>query len=253
MKKNNLDKILSLVMCVCMLICILEAVNVNAAVVNPEQVTNVSLTRRSGTELSLEWNEADGASGYAVYMKTNKGAYQLIKSTKSTSLKKKGLTIGNSYCFKVRAYKKVKGKKVYGKYSDVIKKKMTDYEYLVEVMEPYASSDIRKYAGINSLNLYDNEYYYSISTGEGWANSYRTHGYANYNLKGHYSKIDFLYCSYYEEDEGKALVYADDELIETLTTEPNVLPKTMSINVEDVYILKLELDHCALLGVKLYY
>lgn len=252
MKKNNLDKILSLVMCVCMLICILEAVNVNAAVVKPEQVTNVSLTRRSGTELSLEWNEADGASGYAVYMKTNKGSYQLIKSTKSTSLKKKGLTIGNSYCFKVRAYKKVKGKKVYGKYSDVIKKKMTDYEYLVEVMEPYMDSYFKTYTGINSLELYNNEYYHSMSVNKEYIYNHVI-GTANYNLKGHFSKIEFSYCSIWEDDKGKAMIYADDELIETLTTEPNVLPKTMSINVEDVYILKLELDYCALLDVKLYY
>lgn len=251
MKKSNWKKLVSLILAfMCGIGFVFGADDVHAAISKPGQVTGISLARTSGTAVKLSWDEVSEAQGYAVFMKTNKGGYQLIKTTKVTKLNKSGLVIGNSYCFKVRAYKKVRGKKVYGEYSDVVKKKMTNYEYLVEAMEPYASSDIRTYEGINSLDLYGNEYYYSISNHELWLHLV---GYASYNLKGQYSKIEFSYCSFHEEDEGKAVIYADDEMVQTITMNPNTLPKKMSIDVEDVYILKLEMEHCALLGVKLYY
>lgn len=252
MEKKIRKKIISLVLAiVCCFVCMLGVEPVHASATKPGQVTGVSLKRTSGTAVELSWNEVSEAKGYAVYMKTDKGKYKLIKSTKATKLNKSGLVIGNSYYFKVRAYKNVKGKKVYGPYSDVVKKKMTGYEYMMDVLEPYSGegSTVR-YTGTGSISLFDTDFYHSIASR--YYND-SVSGILYYNLKGKYSRIEFSYCSFWEDAEGKAMFFADDELIETLTTSPNVLPKTASIDVKDTYIFKIYLEHCALLDVKLYY
>lgn len=129
MKKSNWKKLVLLILAlICSIGFVFGADDVYAAISKPGRVTGISLTRTSGTAIKLSWDEVSESQGYAVFMKTNKGGYQLIRTTKATSLNKSGLVIGNSYCFKVRAYKKVRGKKVYGQYSDVVKKKMTNYD-----------------------------------------------------------------------------------------------------------------------------
>ncbi|MGN1194520.1 MAG: fibronectin type III domain-containing protein, partial [Acutalibacteraceae bacterium] len=72
---------------------------------------------------SLSWNKQTGASGYIVYMSTSKnGSYKKIATVKGStkvSYTKTGLTKGKTYYFKVRAYKTVDGKNIYGDYSAV--------------------------------------------------------------------------------------------------------------------------------------
>ncbi len=81
----------------------------------------VSLTAKAGTRsAALTWSKASGASGYQIYYATSKnGDYKKLKSTKELSYKKTGLTKGRTYYFKVRAYKKVSGKTLYGAFSDI--------------------------------------------------------------------------------------------------------------------------------------
>lgn len=58
--------------------------------------------------------------GYEVYMATSKkGKYTLIKDTTSTKMTKTKLTSKKGYYFKVKAYRKVDGKKVYSSYSAI--------------------------------------------------------------------------------------------------------------------------------------
>ncbi|MGN0654617.1 MAG: leucine-rich repeat protein [Oscillospiraceae bacterium] len=72
---------------------------------------------------SLSWNKQTGASGYVVYMATSKnGTYKKIATVKGStkvSCTKTGLTKGKTYYFKVKAYKTVDGKNIYGAYSAV--------------------------------------------------------------------------------------------------------------------------------------
>ncbi len=60
-----------------------------------------------------------GCGGYEIYMKAPGGKYTLVKTTTKTTYTRKKLTSKSKYKFKVRAYKKVNGKKVYGAYSKV--------------------------------------------------------------------------------------------------------------------------------------
>ncbi len=70
---------------------------------------------------TVSWKTVKGASGYTVYrsLKKNKG-YKAVKTVKGP--KKKNWTVGKlkkgkKYYFKVRAYRTIRGKKVYGAYS----------------------------------------------------------------------------------------------------------------------------------------
>lgn len=75
-------------------------------------------------QVALSWNKISGATGYEVWMTTSKnGSYKKLTTIKKNSTVKytaKNLKKGGTYYFKVRAYKTVDGKNVYGAYSKTI-------------------------------------------------------------------------------------------------------------------------------------
>lgn len=87
--------------------------------------TKVTTTRKAYNEVQIKWNKVSGADGYAVYKATSEnGTYSLIKridSGKTVSYTWNKTVPGKTYYFKVKAYKKVNGKRVYGKYSTPVK------------------------------------------------------------------------------------------------------------------------------------
>jgi fibronectin type 3 domain-containing protein len=68
---------------------------------------------------TIKWSKVTGATGYVVYMQNSEGEYEKIGSTKSTSYTKKSLKKGKTYYFRVRAYKTLDGKNIYGGYKTV--------------------------------------------------------------------------------------------------------------------------------------
>lgn len=80
------------------------------------KVTGLKSNTLSNSEIKLKWSKVKGASGYTVYMRKN-GKYNKVGDTKSTNYTVKNLPNATRENFKVRAYKTVKGKKVYGAYS----------------------------------------------------------------------------------------------------------------------------------------
>lgn len=83
--------------------------------------TKLSSVKAGKRKVTVEWKKVSGASGYEVYMSTKKSkGYKKVKTiTSGSKIKyvKKGLKKKKTYYFKVRAYKKVNGMKVYGNYS----------------------------------------------------------------------------------------------------------------------------------------
>jgi hypothetical protein len=75
-----------------------------------------SSTKNTAT---VSWNKVTGATGYVVYMQDEFGDYEKIGTTKNTSYTRKKLTKGETYYFRVRAYKTVDGKNIYGGYKTV--------------------------------------------------------------------------------------------------------------------------------------
>ncbi|MDD3185248.1 MAG: cadherin-like beta sandwich domain-containing protein [Anaerostipes sp.] len=95
--------------------------NVKTIKVVPAQVS-IQKVSQKGSYLKTNWKKVSGADGYRVYIKV-KGAknYQRVYQCGKNKLaytKKTGMT-KKTYSVKVRAYKKVKNKKVFGKYSKV--------------------------------------------------------------------------------------------------------------------------------------
>lgn len=86
--------------------------------------TSINSLKNSSTRTAVvKWKKVSGATGYKVYRSTSKkGTYKVvktIKSEKNVSYSNKKLTKGKTYYYKVRAYRVVDGKNVYGPYSAV--------------------------------------------------------------------------------------------------------------------------------------
>ena len=87
------------------------------------KATSVKLAPKKKS-IKISFKSVPSASGYEIYYKNAyMRKYSLLKTTKSKSYKMTGLRRKAKYSFKVRAYKKVDGKKIYGPYSKVVSKK----------------------------------------------------------------------------------------------------------------------------------
>ena len=90
--------------------------SITAEAASVGKVTGLKSNTLSNSKIKLKWKKVKGASGYTVYMRKN-GKYNKVADAKSTTYTVKKLPNATRENFKVRAYKKVKGKKIYGSYS----------------------------------------------------------------------------------------------------------------------------------------
>ena len=94
--------------------------NTKSAYTKPAKVKLSSLTASSSTSIKIKWKKVSGADGYVIYQKVGSGSYKKIKtitSGKTTSYTKKKLSANKKYTYKIKAYKMVGSKKIYGSYS----------------------------------------------------------------------------------------------------------------------------------------
>ena len=93
----------------------------------PAKPTSVKTAKGGSKKIRVSWKKVSGASGYVVYRSTKKTtgykAVKTIKSAKTVKYTTGKLKKGTTYYFKVRAYRTVKGKKVYGSYSAIVSRK----------------------------------------------------------------------------------------------------------------------------------
>lgn len=95
-----------------------EKIKVTSKPLQP--ILKLSSTSTGKVTLTYSSKVSKKTDGYEVYMATSKqGKYKLIKNTDSTEITKSKLTSKKGYYFKVRAYRKVDGKKVYSNYSTI--------------------------------------------------------------------------------------------------------------------------------------
>ncbi|UEL47597.1 fibronectin type III domain-containing protein [Terrisporobacter hibernicus] len=80
-----------------------------------------NVTLKAGSKkITIKWIKINGAKGYKIYRSTSKnGKYSLIKTTTSSSYTNSKLKKGGRYYYKVRAYRIVNGKTIYGNYSPI--------------------------------------------------------------------------------------------------------------------------------------
>lgn len=91
------------------------------------KATGIKVKKDSKQKLKVTWKKVTGANGYTVYrsLKKNKSykAVKTLKGVKSVSYTTGKLKKGKTYYFKVRAYRTIKGKKIYGAWSSVASRK----------------------------------------------------------------------------------------------------------------------------------
>ncbi len=78
------------------------------------------------TSIKLTWDETPGAHGYMIYRSTQSGTRGslLKKLTDSDAVYyDQSVTLGETYYYTVRAYRKISGKQTYGEYSSQLKQK----------------------------------------------------------------------------------------------------------------------------------
>ena len=94
------------------------SVKIEEKIEEPAKVTGLKATKTS-SGVKLTWNKVSGADGYEIAIKVP-GAlnYELYNAT-GTSKTITGLNDAGTYKFKVAAYKKVNGEKIYGSYSSI--------------------------------------------------------------------------------------------------------------------------------------
>lgn len=93
--------------------------------VKPKKSTITSLASKKKTQMVLKWKKDSKASGYEiVYSYNGKNKKVDVKKNGTTSATIKRLKSKKTYSVKIRAYKKVDGKKIYGDYSKVKKIKV---------------------------------------------------------------------------------------------------------------------------------
>jgi hypothetical protein len=91
----------------------------------PAKVKKLKATGVRGG-IQVRWSRNKNVDGYQVYMKvhvsgfkTNFNRVKTIKKNNITGYRCKMLVRGMKYSYKVRTYKKVKGKKIYSPYATV--------------------------------------------------------------------------------------------------------------------------------------
>lgn len=85
----------------------------------PPKVSFTSLLKKSSSKVMLTWEPVSGASGYEVYRRAAGGSWKKVKTIKkgTTTQCQVKAAKNKKNLFKIRAYKKVKGSKIYGSFS----------------------------------------------------------------------------------------------------------------------------------------
>lgn len=125
MKKKQMFKISILACLLCIVVSYVTMPLASQGVWKVQAATslgksNVTIKQRTATTVTLSMSKVSGAQGYSIYRATsNNGNYSHIANVASTTYKDTERNSSSSYYYKVRAYKTVNGKKVYGSYSNV--------------------------------------------------------------------------------------------------------------------------------------
>lgn len=91
----------------------------------PVQIKNFQVTKLSTNKAELWWKKLNDADGYIIYRSNNKNRgfkkLRSIKNVDSSVYVDKTIKESKTYYYKIRAYKTINNKRIYGKYSSVKK------------------------------------------------------------------------------------------------------------------------------------
>ena len=93
----------------------------SSAVYIMKKVNKPTIKKSSKGKVKITWKNINGETGYQISKSTKKSKTNIVATMKGSSAKSKIIkaTKGKTYYYKVRAYKTVNGKKIYGPWSEV--------------------------------------------------------------------------------------------------------------------------------------
>lgn len=122
---------------------------------------NIVVNSNSYNSIKIEWKNVDDVDGYEVYRATSElGTYSLRKTvTKDSKLRyiNTSVTTGKTYYYKIRAYKIINDKKIYGQYSEIVSGKAVPATPIATaVSKTYNSNQVKwnQVAGANGYEVY---------------------------------------------------------------------------------------------------
>lgn len=121
--------------------------------------TTITASYKNYSTVSIKWKKVTGANGYTIYRSASKnGKYvklTTVKGVSKTSYTDKKLSTGKTYYYKVKAYRNVDGKKIYGGFSNIDSVKLT---LKAPVISSVSAKDYRtltvKWKKVNGANGY---------------------------------------------------------------------------------------------------
>ena len=192
----------------------------------------------------IEWSKVEGADGYVVFCKENTGELKELAETDANSLTytHENLTNGTTYTYAVKAFKNDNGNKEFSKESN-LSDKLCDNN-IIDFYQPYRSEKYVEYRGSDTF----------VMSGEHRNNSFTLTTelnpadlYADYNLEGKYSEIQFTYGfvdGVRGDNDCKVIlkVLADDKLIATYDVDSSQLAQTVKLDIANAKKLELYVE-----------
>ncbi|MCH5298121.1 MAG: NPCBM/NEW2 domain-containing protein [Ruminococcus sp.] len=225
-----MKKVLSIILCAVVAVSCLTF-SVSAKKVSVKSPKLKSVTQTDLTTAKIKWSKVSGAKGYVLYYSTTGRGYKKLTTTTKKSYTHKKLKNNKKYYYKVKAYKKISGKKKYSKFSNINTFRCTNY--LVKLHSAYGVQYFKLYNGIETFNMGGDKCNngFVLTTSNGNRNAF-----ADFNLKGKYSKIQFTYGyddSTDTRSQNTLSIVVDDEVIETYELKYGDLPKTVTVNINN--------------------
>lgn len=225
--KKLISVFLASVMLLCVVFSSVTATSAKTISVKPTKVTAISQT--DITTLRISWSKVSGVNGYVLYYSTNGSRFKKLTTTKSRSYYHKKLKNGVKYYYKLKTYKKYKGKNKYSKYSNIKAKSCTNN--LVNIYKPYRTRNYELCTGLNKLMI----------SGKSYSNGFKLktsvwdeESFADYNLSGKYSSVKFTFGYLddgYTSAEDTLYILSDNEEVASYKLRAGDLARTVKINI----------------------
>ncbi len=157
----------------------------------PQQTVLTKAQSWGYNALKVSWEKVNGADGYRVYrIDLTTGKYKYVTQVangSTTSYVNSGLTSGETYTYKVRAYRTVDGEKVFGAYSSAVKGKPVPKQVVISSVKKASSTSVKitwnKISGATGYRIYRTDpktgkYQYVTQIGSGSTTTYTEKGLA---------------------------------------------------------------------------
>ena len=125
-RRKRITSVIAMALILLLVVGVMPCDVAEAATPGPSAIRSVTRTSAASTSVKVTWKKVSGAYGYSLYRSTSEdGDYLRIRSTTGNTWTDTKLQTGKTYYYKVRTYKYVNGKRVYGLFSPAKSIKMT--------------------------------------------------------------------------------------------------------------------------------